>query len=113
MKVLVADGGGMRTAFTAGALIELHESGFGASYFDLLVGSSGGLCGQSYFATGQVEEGERIWANHMHGKFMKWEGFKPTNDRGHLEAVMREIEPLDCFALKKCKTKVVAALTGG
>ncbi|OHB14729.1 MAG: hypothetical protein A2431_03455 [Candidatus Zambryskibacteria bacterium RIFOXYC1_FULL_39_10] len=76
MKVLVADGGGMRTAFTAGALIELHKRGFGASYFDLLVGSSGGLCGQSYFATGQVDEGERIWANHMHGKFMKWDGLK-------------------------------------
>ena len=36
----------MRTAFTAGALIELHEQGFGADHFDVAVGSSGGHAGK-------------------------------------------------------------------
>lgn len=110
MRVLVCDGGGMRSAFTAGVFAGFRDSGIDHSFFDYYVGSSGGACCMAYFLTSQIDEGLRCWSEHLPGKFMKWDGIKPINDTEYLEQIFRTIEPLSCDKIKTAKQKAVVAL---
>ncbi len=109
-RILICDGGGMRSAFTAGVFAGLHENGIAPSFFDYYVGSSGGLCCSTYFNTGQVDQGIRIWRNLLPNNFMKWRGIRPYNDVSYLERIFREIEPLDYKKILEGKPKLIAAL---
>jgi predicted patatin/cPLA2 family phospholipase len=110
MRVLVCDGGGMRSAFTAGVFAGLKEAGVGHSSFDCYVGSSGGACSMAYFLTDQVEDGLRCWRDHLPGHFMKWKGLRPYNDTEYLDRLFREIEPLSCDILATRREKAIVAL---
>lgn len=111
MRALVLDGGGMRSAYTAGVLAGLRAGGIDRSFFDVYVGSSGGACAMSYFLTDQVEEGLRCWKEHLPGNFMTWRGGKPTNNSAYLEKLFREIEPISTQDLISRREKAVVALT--
>lgn len=49
-RALIIEGGGMRSAYVAGALVALHELGY--HHFDVVVGTSAGACCAVNFAGG-------------------------------------------------------------
>lgn len=111
MRILISDGGGMRNTFTAGVLAGFRDAGIKPSFFDKYIGSSGGACSMTYFMAGQVDEGLRIWQDHLPGKFMKWRGLRPYNDTEYLDHVFRNIEPLACEVIRARQERVIVALT--
>ncbi len=111
MRALVLDGGGMRGAFTAGLLEGFSKNGIGYKFFDCYVGSSAGACCIAYFLADQVEQGLRIWLEHLPNGFMRWRGVKPHNDLAYLEKVFREIEPLSVTALHSRKEMAFAVVS--
>jgi predicted patatin/cPLA2 family phospholipase len=111
MRSLVLDGGGTRAAFTAGAMIGFKELGIEPKHFDYIRGTSGGLIDACFYVTDQIPEGLRIWKQHLPKGFMKWRGVRPYNDLNYLEKILRDIEPLDCDALRHSNVPVVATLT--
>jgi predicted patatin/cPLA2 family phospholipase len=63
---LVVQGGGLRGAYAAGVLRSLHAH-YGHNPFSTIVSVSSSVFATSYFLTGQVEEMEDTWRNHVHG----------------------------------------------
>ncbi|MEK7198216.1 MAG: patatin family protein [Patescibacteria group bacterium] len=111
VRALAADGGGMRGAFTAGLLAGFRDQGIGHSFFDFYIGSSAGACTLTYYLTDQVDEGIRIWQEHLPNGFMKWRGIRPYNDLDYLGKIFREIEPLSVSTLRSRKEQTFAAVS--
>ncbi|APR86688.1 hypothetical protein A7982_12037 [Minicystis rosea] len=61
------EGGGLRGAFGAGALAELHRAGSRAPIFDDVIAVSSGAPTAAYMAAGQMDDAIRIWEDHTHG----------------------------------------------
>src|SRR5277367_3724488 len=104
---LVIDGGGLKMSYGAGSMTGLADLGIKAEYFKEIYGTSAGGCIGAYYATNQIAEGGRIFKQHLPNKFIHWYG----TDMAYLEKILREIEPLDVTALKKCTTKIYISLT--
>lgn len=111
VRALVSDGGGMRGAFTAGLLAGFRDEGVDHSFFDFYIGSSAGACTLTYYLTGQVDEGIRIWQEHLPSGFMKWRGVRPYNDLDYLGKIFREIEPLSVATLRSRKSQAFATVS--
>src|SRR5579859_2357910 len=62
---LAIEGGGLRAALTAGMVAELHDLGYPASIFNIIVGSSAGAFNGAYYISGNAGEGARIYPDHM------------------------------------------------
>ncbi len=110
-RALIAEGGGMRGAFTAGFLARLRSLGIDHSFFDYYAGSSAGACTLAYFLTDQVEEGMRIWTQYLPNGFMKCRGVRPYNDMRYLEKIFREIEPFSIERLAARTAKMTVVLS--
>ncbi|HAH04143.1 MAG: hypothetical protein UV78_C0030G0011 [Parcubacteria group bacterium GW2011_GWA2_43_17] len=61
---LICYGGGMKVAFTAGALIELAKN-FGVTNFDVLIGASSSAPTLTYFYTGQYGAISQMWTKEL------------------------------------------------
>jgi predicted patatin/cPLA2 family phospholipase len=107
MRTLVLDGGGQLGCFTWGVLIELYRLGLRPGYFSDYIATSAGVFNSAYFVTEQIEEGLRIWTQHLPRGFWKW--YK--NDMKYLERVLREIEPLQYSILRESRQKIFAAFS--
>jgi predicted patatin/cPLA2 family phospholipase len=102
MKALVVEGGGMRGAYAAGAIIGLQQAG---ERFDAVYASSSGACSAAYFAAGQPE-GLSIWREHLDGpKLIRASNLlrgRPLLDLGYLvDEVFARRVPLDVAALRR------------
>jgi predicted patatin/cPLA2 family phospholipase len=64
-RALVVEGGGMRGAYAAGALVELHQ--FDGLEVDAVWATSSGAASAAY-GLAQQPEGLDIWRNHLHGR---------------------------------------------
>src|SRR4051812_15058123 len=62
---LFVEGGGLRAAFSAGALGEL--SGPGGLRFDDVLAVSSGAPAAAYLVAGQMDDSLTIWRDHCHG----------------------------------------------
>ncbi len=111
MRALVIGGGGTRGAFSAGVLEELHTLGFGAEFFDYIVGSSAGGCQAAYFSTGQTGEIVRAFTEHVPENFIYAQYGISRVDLVWLERLFREIEPLSVSALRAAKPRVYATVS--
>ena len=110
-RALVLEGGGLRGAFTAGVMSAFYEQGIGYGFFDYYIGSSAGAWSIAYFLTEQIEEGLRIWKDHLHSKLFGWRLGKPNISLDHLEWVARDKEPLDIRILPKRNVQAFAVLS--
>jgi predicted patatin/cPLA2 family phospholipase len=63
--VLVVEGGGLRGAFSAGALAELARDG--SLHLDACYATSSGAPSAAYLLTGQIEDAVRIWQDFTSG----------------------------------------------
>ncbi len=102
---LICQGGGMRSAFSAGVLYEL-SGGLKINYFDILIGSSSSAPNVTYFLTGQVEEMKTIWQTELAtpvflNKTNFFKGEPIFNTRYLISQVLQKKYPLD---LKKIQS---------
>ena len=86
---------------------EMKNRGIGYDYFDHYVTTSAGAFNACYFLSEQMEEGKRVWLDHLPKGF--WRFFK--NDMAYLEKILRVIEPLDCKAVVSRRQKIYVSLS--
>lgn len=97
---LVVEGGGLRGALTAGMVAELHDSGYPAELFDVIIGSSAGAFNATYYISGNPGEGAFIYPNHlMQHKFVDYLGWlkrRPIMDLSvPVDNLLEEVVPLN------------------
>ncbi len=62
-RALVVEGGGMRSAYVAGALLAFHE--LGIKDFDLVIGTSAGACCAANFMVGHPEYNQYVLEEYL------------------------------------------------
>jgi predicted patatin/cPLA2 family phospholipase len=110
-RALVCDGGGLAGAFVAGILAGFYKNGIKADFFDYLIGTSAGAFNISYYTTGQMEEGMRIWNKHLPNKLFKLRGIKPVLDLPYVEKIITKLEPLNTDYFKSAKPQIFITLS--
>jgi predicted patatin/cPLA2 family phospholipase len=110
-RILICDGGGMQGSFMVGIFKYFNKYGIKPDYFDYIVGTSVGAYDACYWATGQFEEGLRIWEKRLPNGFIKWNKFIPKVYISYLKKIITKLEPLDIKKLRTLKTKIYMPLS--
>ena len=107
------EGGGLRGAFSAGVTAELAATGVPA--FDDIVAVSSGAPTAAYLATGQPEDGIRIWREYTHGRQLiamrNLLRGRPLLDIDRLVGVFERVVPLDTPMLARSSTRLWMGVT--
>ncbi len=110
---LFVEGGGLRGAFSAGALAELARAE--GLRFDDVVAVSSGAPTAAYMVAGQIDDGLRIWENHTHGEQLisprNWLRASPLMDIDRLVGVFERTVPLDASRLGKAAERLWIVVT--
>jgi predicted patatin/cPLA2 family phospholipase len=109
---LIVEGGGMRGAYAAGALLGLAERGVA---FDRVWATSSGACSAAYFVAGGGTEGIRIWEDLVSGgqliRFRNLFAGRGCLDLDYLIRTFRERVPLDWGRLAAAQSQLWVVLT--
>lgn len=108
---LIIGGGGMRAAFSAGALRGLEKSGM-ADIFDIVVGVSAGAPICAYFLSGQTTLGTSIYLKELaENKFINLARVSKIMDIDYLEFVFRNVKPLDQKQIRSSRSEFYVTVT--
>ncbi|RJQ15882.1 hypothetical protein C4573_07055 [Candidatus Woesearchaeota archaeon] len=114
MLSLIAEGGGLRGAYSAGAVVALQEN-LGLKHVDYATGSSGGICNVAYFVSRQLFMGHDIWVKEVGNHFVKRMNLftkKPILQKGYIiNTVFKKKYPLDVQKIRESTTKLIIPLT--
>lgn len=89
---LVVEGGGMRSAYVAGALLALHE--VGPRDFDVIIGTSAGACCAANFIAGRPEFNQFVLEERLTStRFIQYMNIPTTKNVVDVDFLMDE-----CFA---------------
>lgn len=113
-KALVLESGGFYGAYTAGVAAELIRN-LGKDYFDVIYASSVGVFTGVYLLTGQADELEDIWRNHVHDNLLV-SALNPLRgkrimDLDYLEGITKNEVLLNLDSAFSSKTKLICTLT--
>ena len=99
---LIIEGGGMRGAFSGGAMIGLEKLGL-TDCFDYVYASSSGSCAGAYFLSKQTELGSSIYYEDLDGhKFIKpWKLSQAADVDFLCDTIFRHRKKLDTTKVKK------------
>ncbi len=102
---LIIEGGGMRGAFSGGAMAALEELGL-TDAFDVVYASSSGSCAGAYFLSGQTKLGTSIYYEDLDGyKFIKpWKISRAANIDYLCDVIFRYKKKLDTSKIRQSKT---------
>jgi predicted patatin/cPLA2 family phospholipase len=110
---LFVEGGGLRGAFSAGALAELAKAD--GPRFDDIVAVSSGAPTAAYMVAGQIDDGLSIWENFTHGdqliSLRNWLLASPLMDIDKLVGVFERTVPLDASRLEKATQRLWIVVT--
>lgn len=91
-RALVVEGGGMRSAYVAGALLALHE--VGPRQFDVIIGTSAGACCAANFIAGRPEFNQFVLEEHLASdRFIQYKNIPTKKNVVDVDFLMDE-----CFA---------------
>ncbi len=108
---LIIGGGGMRAAFSAGALRGFEKSGM-ADVFDIVIGVSAGSPICAYFLSGQTELGISIYLEELSkNKFINFARVSKIMDIDYLDSVFRSVKPLDQKHIRSSRSKFYVTVT--
>lgn len=115
LRVLVIEGGGMRTSYLCGVLCTLALHGIRPEDFDLIVVVSAGGISAAYYIAGQAGLGHQVW-RHLTGerfirRFRDLLVGKPTFDLDYLEEVCTSIVPLNVEKVATATTELRVVVT--
>jgi len=102
---LFLPGGGMRGAFSGGAMIALQELGF-TDIYDYVYGFSSGAFSGAYLLSEKADIGTSIYYNDLSGKkFIRpWKLTKAMDMDYFCDYVVRKKKPLDINKIKNAKS---------
>ena len=102
---IICTGGGMRCAYSGGALVALAKE-FHITTPDITIGVSGGAGSLAYYLAGQYEDIERIWTELLATKkFIEFRLKKPILDIDYLiDTVFKKQAPLDTERIMSSST---------
>lgn len=114
-RALILGPGGLRGAYGGGVAATLCRA-LGSDYFDTVYGCSAGAYTGSYYLTGQADQIESIWREHVHGsQLVRWKNAlrrKQVLDLDYLNDVVRNgVHRLDSDMLLKRHNRLVIVLT--
>ena len=112
---LVAEGGAMRGVIAGGMVSAIEEAGF-TNCFDLMIGTSAGVCALAYLRAGQARYGTRIFYedinNHSFINFRRALCGRAVVDIDFLvDHVFQKAKPLDCTRLCAPGARLIAIAT--
>ena len=112
---IVAEGGGMRGAYTLGVMDALY-SHFGLKRVDCVTGSSAGTGTLAYYVAGQFYPGYYIWTRHVpNPRLISLRNIaknRPILDIDYvIDEIFRKKIPLSIKKLRKSKMKFIIPLT--
>jgi len=114
-KVLIIEGGGMRSSYAAGALVALHE--LKHNDFDLVLGSSAGACCAVNFLGGKPERNYKILHDFLtNSQFIDYTRLiYPQKNIVNMDYLFDEViekhMPLPIEEMKKSKTELYIVAT--
>ncbi len=110
---LVIEGGGMRSAYVAGALMALHE--IGLPEFDIILGTSAGACCAANFLAGRPEYNQFVLEERLASpRFIQYKNLFSKKNIMDIDYLMDDsFETLDFLPekLQKMKTKFYIVVT--
>jgi len=107
---IVTSGGGMKCAYSAGALVTLAKR-LGITEPDIFISASGSVGAMFYYLAGQYDDIEKVWVRHVPSPQIA-RRFPPRLNLDYVidEILKREV-PLNEVALAKTKTKWFVPVT--
>lgn len=102
---LICSGGGMRCAYSGGALVALAKQ-FHLTTPDIVIGISGGAASLTYYVSRQYDAIEHIWTTLVATpKFISFRLHRPILDIDYLvDTVIKKESPLDVGAFNSSRT---------
>jgi predicted patatin/cPLA2 family phospholipase len=109
---LIVQGGGMRGAFSSGAMMGLDELGM-TEAFDYVYGSSSGSCASAYFLSGQIQSAGPIYWDYLYGfRFIRPWNLNRILDLDYLcDDLFRNERRLDLLKLRRNPAELKIYLT--
>ncbi len=108
---IVTSGGGMKCAYSAGALVALAKK-IGFHTPDIFVSASGSVAGMFYYLAHQYDDIEKIWTRYASARGLISYSPLPKMDIDYLiDTIFKDFVPLDTEALKKSPTHFLVPVT--
>lgn len=109
---LIVQGGGMRGAYSSGAMMGLDSLGL-TEAFDFVYGASSGSCAAAYFLSGQIYSGGSIYWDYLYNfRFIRPWNFSKMLDLDYLcDDLFRNERRLDLLKLRQSPTVLKIYLT--
>ncbi|HWH07386.1 MAG TPA: hypothetical protein VNU47_02605 [Candidatus Paceibacterota bacterium] len=108
---IITSGGGMKCAYSAGALVTLAQK-LGITSPDIFVAASGSTGSMFYYLTGQYDDIKKAWTRYLPSKHFISYGPVPSMKINYLiDTVSKEYLPLDTRRLEETKTRYLVPVT--
>ena len=108
---IITSGGGMKCAYSAGALVALAED-LGITAPDIFVSASGSTGAMFYYLTGQYGDIEKIWTKYLPSKNFIHYGPIPSMKINYMvDTIAKEYVPLDLEKLETVMTRYFVPVT--
>jgi len=107
---IVTSGGGMKCAYSAGALVTLAKR-LGITNPDIFISASGSVGAMFYYLAGQYDDIEKVWVRYVPSPQIA-RRFPPRLDIDYIiDVILKREMPLDEGTLSKTKTRWFVPVT--
>lgn len=108
---IITSGGGMKCAYSAGALTALSKK-LGLTDPDVYVAASGSVGNMFYFLAKQFDAGERVWLRYLSSReFIRYVPWPKINVDYLVDTVFRKLMPLDVARFEETSTRWFVPVT--
>lgn len=108
---IITSGGGMKCAYSAGALVALAEE-LGITRPDIFVAASGSTGSMFYYLTGQYDDIEKVWTKYLPSPhFIRYAPIPAMKINYLVDTVAKEYVPLNLEKLEATMTRYFVPVT--
>lgn len=108
---IITSGGGMKCAYSAGALVALAKH-FKFTEPDIFVAASGSVGAMYYYLAGQYDEIQKVWTRYLpSSSFIRYAPFPSMRINYLVDTIARDYVPLEIDKLEKTKTRFFVPIT--
>jgi len=108
---IITSGGGMKCAYSAGALVALAKE-LGIEKPDIFVAASGSTGSMFYYLTNQYDDIEKIWTTYLPSpQFIRYAPFPAMKINYLIDTIAKEYLPLNLEKLENTQTRYFVPVT--
>ncbi|MEK9184471.1 MAG: hypothetical protein AAB892_01965 [Patescibacteria group bacterium] len=108
---IITSGGGMKCAYSAGALVALAKE-LKLTSPDIFVSASGSVGAMFYYLAGQYDDIEKAWTRYLPSpQFIRYAPFPALRINYMVDTVLKQYLPLDVEKAEASKTKFLVPVT--